>query len=105
MIDVSTLTDEQIMKMLGQKFRDIRLSKDMSQQEMAAASGLSVFSITQAENGHNLSILNIIKGLRGLGELQLLESIISPNPDRVVERKHAHHHENPEQVSESIPIR
>lgn len=93
MIDVSKLSDEEIMKRLGQKFREIRLSKDMSQQEMAQASGLSVFSITQAENGHNLSILNIIKGLRGLGELQVLEYIITPNPKRVVKRKHAHHHE------------
>lgn len=94
MIDVNSLSDEQILKMLGQKFREIRLAKDMSQQEMAKASGLSVFSITQAENGHNLSILNIVKGLRGLGELQLLENILAPNPNRIVDRKHAHHHES-----------
>lgn len=90
------MSDEEILKLIGNRFREIRLSKDMTQQAMAKASGLSVFTITQAENGHNISILNVLKGLRALDCLGMLRPFLSDGSDHHLERKHAsfHHSHN-----------
>lgn len=89
------MSDEEILKLIGNRFKEIRLSKDMTQQAMAKASGLSVFTITQAENGHNVSILNVLKGLRALGCLDMLEPFLPDGTEHHPERKHASfHHSN-----------
>lgn len=88
------MSDEEILKLIGNRFREIRLSKDMTQQAMAKASGLSVFTITQAENGHNISILNVLKGLRALDCLGMLRPFLPDGSDRQLERKHASFHHN-----------
>lgn len=94
MKNINLYNDEELLKLLGKRLRDLRLAQDMTQQALAKASGMSVFTITQAENGHNVSMLNIIKGLRGMGRLDLLSTLVSENPALHTERKHAsfHHH-------------
>lgn len=94
MKNINLYTDEEILKLLGTRLRKLRLTQDMTQQALAQESGLSVFTITQTENGHNVSMLNIIKGLRGMGRLDLLSTLVTENPELNTERKHAsfHHH-------------
>lgn len=89
MKNINLYNDEEILKLLGKRLRDLRLAQDMTQQALAKASGLSVFTITQTENGHNVSMLNIIKGLRGMGRLDLLSTLVTDNPELHTERKHA----------------
>lgn len=89
MKNINLYNDEEILKLLGKRLRDLRLAQDMTQQALAKASGLSVFTITQTENGHNVSMLNIIKGLRGMGRLDLLSTLVTDNPELHIERKHA----------------
>lgn len=93
-VDISQYSDEEILKAIGSRLREIRLSRDMTQQALAQASGLSVFTITQTENGHNVSILNIVKALRAMGRLEQLAVLESKDPALHTDRKHAsfHHH-------------
>lgn len=78
--------------LLGAKLKELRMSRDVSQKDLAQKCGLSVFSITQTEHGHNISILNIIKGLRALDYLHLLEDLIAPNENHHAGRRHASFH-------------
>lgn len=93
-VDISQYSDEEILKAIGSRLREIRLSRDMTQQALAQASGLSVFTITQTENGHNVSILNIVKALRAMGRLEQLAVVGTDAPELHTDRKHAsfHHH-------------
>ena len=93
------MSDEELLKLIGNRLREIRLSKDMTQQAMAKASGLSVFTITQAENGHNISILNLLKGLRALDCLDMLVPFLPEDLDHQPERKHASFHHGNHQNS------
>lgn len=88
-MDLNSLSDQEIMVLLGAKLRALRMSKDVSQKELAQRSGLSVFSITQSEHGHNISVLNIIKALRALDCLYVLEGVTAPDPEHHVSRRHA----------------
>lgn len=88
-MDYSALTDQQIMDLIGARLRDIRLSRDMSQQALAEASGLSVFTITQTEHGHNVSLKSIIKAFRAMGCLDDIKSIIESGNVEHFEHRHA----------------
>lgn len=91
-MDINSLTDQEIMALVGAKLKELRMAKDVSQKELAQRSGLSVFSITQTEHGHNISILSIIKGLRALECLHLIENLLVPNDERHTSRRHASFH-------------
>lgn len=80
------------MALVGAKLKELRMAKDVSQKELAQKSGLSVFSITQTEHGHNISILSIIKGLRALGCLHVVEDLIASDIEHHSSRRHASFH-------------
>lgn len=98
---LETLTDQEILNLVGKKLRELRMSKNVSQQALAQASGLSVFTISQTENGKNVSMLSIIKALRVLGYLQELHQITQTSYEG--ERKHVafHHHAQTESINQN----
>ena len=75
------MTDKAIIKDIGNRLKQIRLNKNISQQELSARSGVHRVTISKIESGQRTSLLTIIQVLRGLGELQRLESII---PEEIV---------------------
>lgn len=91
-MDLNSLSDQEILALLGMTLRELRISKDVSQKELAQQCGLSVFSITQTEHGHNISVLNFIKALRALGSLHMIENLVAPEIDRHISRRHASFH-------------
>ena len=75
-MDIYALTDKAILVQVGLKLKEIRIEKNISQGELAKASGLSAFSISQMENGHNTSILSLVMVLRALNKLEILDEIL-----------------------------
>lgn len=79
-MDIYALTDKAILVQVGLKLKEIRIEKNISQGELAKASGLSAFSISQMENGHNTSILSLVMVLRALNKLEILDEILKDKP-------------------------
>lgn len=70
------MTDEEILKKLGAKLKEIRLEANMKQRELSEKSGLSMFSISQIETGHNTSVLSLIQILKVLNRMDMLEPFL-----------------------------
>lgn len=77
MIDIYELTDNAIMARIGLKLKEERVSRNVSQKELAKSCGLSMFSISQIENGHNTSLLSLIMILRALERLDILNDLFA----------------------------
>lgn len=70
------MTDDEILKKLGAKLKEIRLEANMKQKELSEKSGLSMFSISQIETGHNTSVLSLIQILKALNRMDLFEPFL-----------------------------
>lgn len=67
------MQDEEILKKIGAKLKEIRLEANIKQKELSEKSGLSMFSISQMETGHNTSLLSLIQVLKALDRIDMLE--------------------------------
>lgn len=77
------MTDNAILQQLGAFIKEIRLSQNKTQQELATAAGVNRSTIVQLENGNSATLISFIQVLRALGKLDLFErfqqpTIISP---------------------------
>ncbi len=73
------MTNEDILKKIGAKVRELRISRNLKQSELSEMCGLSSFSISQMENGNNFSVLSLIKVLKEIDGLYLLEPFMRPS--------------------------
>jgi len=74
-MDFYTLSDKAIEKELGNRFRSLRLRKNITQKELADATTLSLNVIKALESGRG-KLASIIAVLRELGALDQLDSFI-----------------------------
>ena len=65
-----------VLKELGERIKDLRISENMTQNDLADRSGVSVKTICRIEKGDNLSIMNYLNVLRALGILENLQLIV-----------------------------
>lgn len=72
-MDYYALTNEAVVRQIGTKMKELRIAKAMKQQDLSAASGVSVFTVSAVENGKGASLLTIIQLLRALEQLDYLE--------------------------------
>lgn len=75
-MDYNNTTDAEILLRIGSKLKELRLNQNIKQKEIAERSGLSLFSISQMETGHNTSVQSVIQVLRALGSLNMFDSFI-----------------------------
>lgn len=73
------ITDEELLQRVGAKLKEIRLEQNIKQRELSEKAGLSMFSISQMETGHNTSMQSIIQVLRALGRMDMLDAFININ--------------------------
>lgn len=79
----SIKSNEIIIKKLGGRIKSVRLSMSLTQKELAFESGISLRTITNIEQGLNISLSNIIsmfRVLRILDNFELLIPEIKPDP-------------------------
>jgi transcriptional regulator with XRE-family HTH domain len=81
-MDFHSMTDQAIAAELGQRIRSLRLRKNVTQQQLATATALSLNVIKSMESGRG-KLSTLIAVLRELGGLQELvngipEPVVSP---------------------------
>lgn len=69
------MTDKAIAAEMGQRIEQLRLEKNMTQQQLADAIGLSRVSYRKLAAGE-AKFVNVIAVLRALDQLELLETFI-----------------------------
>lgn len=71
-----SMTNEAIIKVLGERIQQKRLNKNLSQDELAKKAGVSRRAISQIESGHSSSLMTFISLLRGLNILAEIENFL-----------------------------
>jgi transcriptional regulator with XRE-family HTH domain len=70
--DITTNTDTGILKQIGIFIKEMRISQNKTQQQVADACGINRSTYIQIENGKGSSMLHFVQVLRALGALHLL---------------------------------
>ena len=78
------LSDAEITNRISAKIKELRLKQNISRQDMASTSGVSVSSIARIEDGEIKSFESFLRIIRSLGKMELFmpllqEEEISPN--------------------------
>jgi len=71
-MEIFSLSNRQIVEEIGKRLKNLRISKSLTQKQLAENSGVSLFTIAQIENGKPVSFLLIISVMR---VLKLLDNI------------------------------
>jgi putative transcriptional regulator len=75
-MDHYSMTDKAILAELGERFRELRLRQNLTQQELATRTGLSVTAIKSLESGRT-KLSTAVAALRELGQLEELDHFIA----------------------------
>lgn len=70
------MSDNEIIRDIGRRIKQLRLNKNISQEALSERTGLHRVTLSKIEGGQKMSLLTIIQVLRGLDELQRLDNII-----------------------------
>jgi transcriptional regulator with XRE-family HTH domain len=76
-------TDAAILAELGERLAQARLARNLKQEDLALASGLSKHTVERLETGRSVQLSNFIRVLRGLKLAQNLDPLIpdsAPSP-------------------------
>ena len=74
-IDYSSMSDDRLAQLLGEFIKHHRINKNISQEELAIAAGLSRPTISLMERGKSMNLNSIIRVLRVLDLLYLFDAI------------------------------
>ena len=88
-----SMSDSAIVNEICNDIKQMRLSQNISQQELANRSGLNRVTISRMESGRAVSLLTLVQTLRALDKLDILnafnqESGISPLKLFDIQEKH-----------------
>lgn len=72
----NSLSDTAILRELGKNIKQMRLNKNITQQQLATSSGLDRVTISKLENGHIATMLTFIQVLRVLDRFDLLDGFV-----------------------------
>ena len=76
MEDVYMLADEMILAKIGERLKAVRLKQNITQQRLAEDSGVSLSSVKKIENGEIRSFESLLRVLRTLGKLEVLQPLV-----------------------------
>lgn len=81
--DFSRCSVPDIVRMFGERFKDYRLRANLTQKEVAEASGLSVLTIHRFENGtaKNISFSTFLLLLKSVGSINDLNELMPEQPE------------------------
>ncbi|MCQ2200411.1 MAG: helix-turn-helix transcriptional regulator, partial [Paludibacteraceae bacterium] len=84
MENIYMLSDAEIINRISAKIKELRLKQNISRQDMASTSDVSVSSIARMEDGEIKSFESFLRIIRSLGKMELFmpllqEEEISPN--------------------------
>jgi transcriptional regulator with XRE-family HTH domain len=74
-------TDEAVLAALGKRLAQRRLRRDLTQQQLADAAGVSRRTVVRLEGGESTQLTNLVRVLRALGLLDDLAALApAPGP-------------------------
>ncbi len=76
MDNIYMLADAAIMSKIGGRLKGARLRQNVTQQSLAASAGVSVSSLKKIEKGEIGSFETLLRVLRTLGELEVLQPVV-----------------------------
>lgn len=88
-MDYYSVTDQAITQLLGERVRALRLRRNRTQTELAAATTLSLGTVKALEAGRG-KLENLVAVLRELGALESLDAFLpepGPSPLDLARRK------------------
>jgi transcriptional regulator with XRE-family HTH domain len=85
-IDFSTASGEAIIAALGQRLEGLRLSRNITQAELAERAGVSRSTLTRLAEGRGVSLDSFVRVMRALGLADHLAALLPDPSMRPVER-------------------
>jgi len=76
MEDIKWMSDADILLKIGDKVKELRLARNMSQKKLAEDAGLSLITIQQIEKGNGTSVRSLLRVLRMLDSLNALDYFV-----------------------------
>ncbi len=76
---IEYITNEAILKAIGKNLERLRIEAQIPDSEVIRNGGIKKDSWYNLKAGRNITLLNLIKALRGLNQLALLEALSSHN--------------------------
>jgi putative transcriptional regulator len=73
------ISDDLVLRELGNRLARYRLNRNLAQDALAKEAGISQRTVLRIEHGHSTQASNLIRVLRALGLLENLEALI-PEP-------------------------
>ena len=70
------MSDTMAVKTLCQSLKQLRLNKNISQEELAKRSGVSRITISRMESSKAINLLTYVQLLRALENLELLNNLV-----------------------------
>lgn len=83
MKDIYSLSNTELVKMLGRRFKTYRIKCHMTQKEVSEQSGISMPTIRSFENGRSASVsmLVVLALVRAVGQLDCFDSLLPEIPE------------------------
>ncbi len=81
-MDFIEYSEPDIIKILGERFKNYRLNSQQTQKELADKTGVSYKTISNFESGraNNITMVNFLTLLRSIGQLQNIDEILPEMP-------------------------
>ena len=76
MDDIYMLSDGAILGKIGSCLKDVRLKQNITQQSLAESAGVSLSSLKKIEKGEIGSFDSLLRVLRTLGKLDVLQPLV-----------------------------
>ena len=73
-IELRQMTDDMIIKAIGEYIRSVRLDRNLTQEQLGVRSGVHRTTIRDLELGKRSTLLTLIQVLRSLDQLQMLKN-------------------------------
>ena len=94
MANLSEYSSPELVRRLGQRFKDYRLRCNLTQKEVAGQTGLGLTTIHKFENGTagNISLATFLLLLKAVGQIDAIDDVLPelpPSPYLIKEEKKA----------------
>lgn len=83
MVDLYEYTTPELVRRLGERFKDYRMRCNLTQKEVAERSGIGLTTIHKFENGSagNISLSTFILLLKVVGQINALDDVLPELPE------------------------
>ena len=83
MEDIYAYSDKALLKMIGERLKNIRLERNITQKDLAKSAGIGLSSVSSLEGGGGTSLLTLIAALRALEALEIAEGLYGGENDGI----------------------